>query len=362
MPPACPNPADPAREQSGLGPASVGRGGLLARLDAHAGVLALASLAALALLGLVCGALVVADRLAAASPVLSGVFCAIVVALVACGVVLPVARVLARPVFSLYRLRDERGRSRALWCRRLASGLEANVALAPEQRARLAHARATRDDAADELVSLVREVCEPRIDARIKQAAMRAFAATAVSQTAVYDALSMLAVNLELIRDIVSELGFRPTNLALARLYARVLAGAFVAGGMEDVDLEEMMPALVGRAKVPGVLLASATQGAVNAFATYRVGVITKRWLMAEDGPARMSQLRRSSYREALALMRTGGFFSEAAQTVARRADAMRVGAWESVKDTAGRAWSGVWDKVRPSGGEGISGRQGDDL
>ena len=352
MSPTDPNPAELA-DAPGLGSVSTGHPGTLARMDAHVGAIALASLAALALLGFVGGALVVADRLAAASPVLAGVFCALVVALVACGVVLPIVRVLARPVFSLYRLRDERGRSRALWCRRLASGLEANVALTAEQRNRLAHARSARESCVDELVALVREVCEPRIDARIKQAAGRAFAATAVSQTAVYDALSMLAVNLELIRGIVSELGFRPTNVALARLYARILAGAFIAGGMEDADLEEMMPALVGRAKVPGVLLASATQGAVNAFATYRVGVITKRWLLSEDGPARMAELRRSSYREALALMRTGGFFSEAAQTVARRADAMRAGAWESVKDTAGRAWSGVWGKVHPEGADG---------
>ena len=340
---------EPAPAVSGASPAHPSDTGL-ARLDARMPVLAAACLACVALLGLVGGALSVGERLGRLSPVLAGVFYVLLAALVLAGVALPVARVLARPVFSLYRLRDERGHARRLWCRRLASGLARNVELTPVQRERMEHAVRAGDAADDELIALVHEVCEPRIDARIKVGACRAFAATAVSQTAVYDTLSMLSINLELVRGIVSELGFRPTNLALARLYARVLAGAFLAGGLEELDLEEMMPAMLGRVKVPGVLLASATQGAVNAFSTYRVGVITKRWLLAADGPARMAELRHASYGEALRLMREGGFASEAARMVAARADAVRAGAWESAKGVAGRAWSGLRGRERQDG------------
>jgi hypothetical protein len=48
----------------------------------------------------------------------------------------------------------------------------------------------------------------------------------------------------------------------------------------------------------------------VSAFLVFRVGVITKRWLTSADGPANLRSLRRSSYKEALHMMRDSDFVS----------------------------------------------------
>lgn len=307
-------------------------------------VAALACVAALVALGLLSGILDVGDRLMRAHVVLGTLFYLVVVALVAVGIVWPVARVASRPVFALWRLRDEQGRARRRWCRRLATNLRAHVELSDDQRARLDGALQADVDV-DALATLYREVCVPRMDARIRTAALGACAATAVSQTALYDALSMLAVNASLVRSLVEECGFRPTMPQLARVYVRVMAASLLAGGIEELDLEEMLPAVLGQAtaKIPGVLLASTTQGLVNAFTTYRVGVITKRYLLDENGPTPASEARRASYGEALSLMRATGFYSEAMRMVGERVARARDAAWESVKTSVKSTVSDSW-------------------
>lgn len=309
---------------------------------------------ALVALGLLSGLLDVGDRLMRASVVLGWAYYALVVALVAMGVVVPVARVASRPVFSLRRLHDESGRVRMRWCRRLAANLRTNVELADEQRARLDAALGQEQDrCADELAALYREVCVPRMDARIRKAALGACAATAISQTAVYDALSMLSLNVTLVRNLVEECGFRPSTPQLVRVYVRVLGAGLLAGGIEELDLEEILPAVLGQAsaRVPGVLVASTTQGIVNAFTTYRIGVLTKRYLLDEAAPASVAEERRASYGEALDLMRQTGFYGEAMRMVSEKVGQAGEVAWESVKTSVKSA---VASTVR-STGEGVN-------
>lgn len=89
---------------------------------------------------------------------------------------------------------------------------------------------------------------------------------------------SMLSVNLHLIRTIVESCGYRPSGASLLGLYVRILKATFLAGGLEEMDLEELLPLVTGNAamKLPGLVFASAAQGTVNAFMTIRVGILTK--------------------------------------------------------------------------------------
>ncbi len=307
-------------------------------------VVGAACVAALVALGLLSGLLDIGDRLTRANVVLGVLYYVLLVALVALGIVWPIARVASRPVFALWRLRDEQGRAKMRWCRRLAANLRENVTLGDEQRTRLDAALQAGEACDEQLIALYREVCVPRMDARIKKAALSACAATAISQTAVADALSMLALNANLVRSIVEECGFRPTTPQLARVYVRVLGAGLLAGGIEELDLEELLPAVLGQAtaKLPGVLVASTTQGIVNAFTTYRIGVITKRYLLEEEGPSTAAQARSASYGEALSLMKETGFYGEAMRMVGEKAGQVRDAAWESVKSSV-KATTDSW-------------------
>ena len=352
----------PSSHGDGRSPVPTGAQGLFGRRIPL--VVAGSCIAGLAALGLLGSLLDVGDRLMRVHAVLGVLFYALVVALVAVGIVWPIARVACHPVFSLARLRDERGRSRMRWCRRLAANMRAHVPLSEEQLARIDAALANEATCADELSDLYREACVAPMDARIRKAALGACAATAVSQTALYDALSMLAVNASLVRELVETCGFRPTTPQLVRVYARVFGAGLLAGGIEDLDLEEMLPAVLGQAgaRVPGVLLASTTQGLVNAFTTYRIGVLTKRYLLEEGVQATAREARRTSYGEALALMKATDFYGEAMRMVGEKVGQARGAAWESVKSTVksgiGDSWLGRAASVfsRHAGGRDADG------
>lgn len=303
----------------------------------------------LVVLVLLSAILSVGDRLAAVHPAVAVAYYVAVGVLVAVGVVVPVAKVLSRPVFSLYRLRDEHGRSRRLWCRRLAANLDASGLLTPEEARRMHAALDAPDDGVEVLIELFRERAVPAIDGVTKRAAKTAFATTAVSQSPLVDAATMLWISFDLVRSAVEACGFRPSNLALARLYGRVMVGALVAGGLEDMDLETLLAGVMGggaAGKASGIVMASAAQGFVNAFLVFRVGCIVKRYLCAQDGPARMAELRRGSYKDALSLMKSSGFVAEMAGIVKDRAAQAAGYAAQAVKTAAQEAARTAYDSA----------------
>ena len=176
------------------------------------------------------------------------------------------------------------------------------ASLTNEETAQLENFLKQGNQADDLLIDFFTEKFSPVIDSEIKRAAKTAFVTTAISQTAFYDMFSMLSVNLHLIRTIVESCGYRPSGAALLGLYVRILKATFLAGGLEEMDLEELLPLVTGNAamKLPGLVFASAAQGTVNAFMTIRVGILTKKYLFSADGPIEMPQARKDSYKEAI--------------------------------------------------------------
>ena len=287
----------------------------------HAGVVVGVCIVLLVLLALLGSVLSVGDRLADANAVLGVLFYLLVAALVAAGVVYPIASVAMRPVFSLYRLRDARGRVRRGRCRRFVEGLEASAGLDESERAELRSCLDKGEGADEAIVAFFGEHVVPRLDLETKRAAKRAFFATAVSQSPLVDAATMLSINFN----------------------------ALVAGGLEDMDLDVLLAGVFGGAAgahVTGAVVASAGQGLVNAFFTYRVGVMTRRYLCADEGPADVSSLRRESYGEALALMRTSGFVGEVVSVVREKASQAAGAAAGAAKEAVVQAGRSARDSV----------------
>lgn len=277
--------------------------------------------------------LTIGDHLMEVSSMLGILFYALVTALIIGGILLPLLQVWKAPVFSLYQLRDKQGRAKKRWCCRLVTNLTRNTSLTPEEEKQLQHFLTCGDEADDLLIAFFKEKFTPIVNEDMKKAAKAAFVSTAVSQTALYDTLSMLSINLNLIKTIVHDSGYRPSNLSLIRLYLRVMSMAFVAGGLEEMDLEDLLPLISGNAamKLPGLVMASATQGLVNAFTTFRVGVLTRNYLFAENGPLTRENARKDSYREALSFMKSGSFYKEAVISMVKKCGNMKDAAVSSI-------------------------------
>ena len=290
----------------------------------------------------------VGDHLMLAHPILGWVFYGLIGVLVAVGIVVPVVKVAKKPIFSLYQLRDEEGHAKKRRCKMLVDNLVANGNLSDEDIVLLQSYLEKGDEADDLLIEFFKSHFIPVINDETKRAATTAFFISAISHSPLVSTVTMLSICLDLVRAIVETCGYRPTNLGLARLYTRVMISALIIGGIEDSDLSDLLAQLMGGgagARVGGIVLGATAEGVVSAFLVFRVGVLTKKWLTAEDGPARMSAIRRSSYREALLLMKTSGFMQNVKDSVKETASNVAASVGQSVADAARSKVQNMKDK-----------------
>jgi uncharacterized membrane protein YcjF (UPF0283 family) len=119
-------------------------------------------------------------------------------------------------------------------------------------------------------------------DSIVSDAASTVFLSTAVSQSGRLDGLVVLVAQCRLVWQVAHIYQQRPSPRQFVHLYANVATTAFVAGEIEDIDLEGLLATILGSgvAAFPGVqLLAnSVVSGAANAFLTLRVGMIAKQY------------------------------------------------------------------------------------
>jgi len=127
-------------------------------------------------------------------------------------------------------------------------------------------------------------------DSIVRSTASTVFLSTALMQNGRLDGLIVLFTQIRMVGRIARIYVQRPSPRELARLYANVAGTAFVASGLESLDLGEMVaplavsvvPALKGG--IPGLsgisalLVRCVSNGAANAFLTLRVGEIARRY------------------------------------------------------------------------------------
>lgn len=265
----------------------------------------------LVVLSAVGGVLTVGDHLNAVSPVLGGAYYLAVLVVALVGVGYPLICISKRPVLCLYQLKQAAPGQRSRYITILSENLQSSGHLDEGSRERLHQAVGTDDF--DAVAEIFKTTCMPLADEQIKRAAKRAFLTGAVAQGALVEALGMLCVSLDAVRGVVEACGFRPTRAGLARLYLRVMASALIAGGVEDMDLDELFGQALGSGaagKASGFVLGTATDGLVSAYLVFRIGAITRDYLFAQTEPKRES-LRRASFAEAATLMKESGFVEE---------------------------------------------------
>lgn len=157
---------------------------------------------------------------------------------------------------------------------------------------------------------------DQQADGRIKAAASSVFIMTAISQYGALDAAIVILTQLRMIWQVTILYKQRPTLRELIYLYSNVLATAFLATRIENLDLledqlEPVIASLMGStlsSLTPGVntaatiIINSVIQGSANAFLTLRVGVITRQYCSSLIKPEK-SQLRRAAAVQAAALL-----------------------------------------------------------
>src|ERR1051325_5178523 len=165
-------------------------------------------------------------------------------------------------------------------------------------------------------------------DLVVRRTASTVFLSTALMQNGRLDGLIVLFTQVQMVGRIARIYVQRPSPRELVRLYTNVASTAFIAGGLESLDLGEMVaplatsmvPALKGG--IPGLsgisalLVKCVSNGAANAFLTLRVGEVARRYceLTSRCSP---ELIRKSA--TAAAVQHLGRIVRENAALIARK-------------------------------------------
>ena len=167
------------------------------------------------------------------------------------------------------------------------------------------------------LKPLIEDILEKQVKKEvtsiIKMHAKTVMISTAISQNGRLDFLTVVFVNIKMIAKIVEAVGFRPSYPELAKLTVQVMTIALVAEGLENLDLNDVLPqqTLNSLGEIPFIkpILSSTTQGISNALLTLRVGIVAREYLMS-NSELPVAKIRKTAFLEAATL--TPSVFADA--------------------------------------------------
>lgn len=130
---------------------------------------------------------------------------------------------------------------------------------------------------------------------------------TAICQNARMDMITVFSVNLNMIKDLVTECGFRPNMTNLSKLTINIFSTALIAEGLESISIDDILPNSVNNAlgQIPFIkpVMASVTQGIANALLTIRIGCVTRKYLFRDGNIITKEDIRKSAFKDSLILL-----------------------------------------------------------
>src|SRR5881398_1798824 len=194
-------------------------------------------------------------------------------------------------------------------------------------------------------------------DLVVRRTASTVFLSTALMQNGRLDGLIVLFTQIQMVGRIARIYVQRPSPRDLVRLYANVAGTAFVASGLESLDLGEMFAPLAtsivpaikggipGLSGVSALLVRCISNGAANAFLTLRVGEVARRYCALTSRCSR-DAIRKSA--TAAAVHHLGRIVRENGALVVRKIwEAARDSGVSKVEDIAG-ATRDLFTRISP--------------
>lgn len=157
---------------------------------------------------------------------------------------------------------------------------------------KLAIARNAGDDEAlkEHLTALYKGSVKKTAKSLIMKSSMRSAMYSALSQSEKIDAALVIAVNTQLIKDLVFLYGFRPSDVKLAKIFVAVIKNSMIALGLGGLNVGNAVVKTMGDA-VKGIpilgslistIVDSSVQGLANGTLTALIGFQTIKYLNTE--------------------------------------------------------------------------------
>lgn len=259
------------------------------------------------LLILLSSVLNVGDKLSKISIYLEIAFYVLVGIIIYFLIINPLKIILLSPSFSVKTVLDkDTKRNYGLYKKISKNILKSNI-LTDKEKGELKNSLNSYDKLKKQLNILFNSSIKREINKVIINNAKTVMISTAISPNPRVDLISVFTVNLKLIKEIVVLCGFRPNFKNLSKLSINVFGTALIAEGLENLNLDDVLPkdfsSMLSEVPFLKPIFSGVSQGIANALLTIRIGVITRRYLFKEGEEVTKDSIRRQSLKEALKML-----------------------------------------------------------
>jgi len=218
----------------------------------------------------------------------------------------PVRVILLAPTFSIDAILDDANK-RAKIYKNAAKVLIKNDNITLEDKELLKSNLKNKEDLKESLTTVFNTTIKKEINEIIIKNSKTVLVSTALSQNGNLDMLSVIAINLKMIKEIVLISGFRPTYPNLVKLSLNIMVTSIIAEGIEELEVSELLPNKISETltDLPFIktISSSILGGIANGLLTCRVGVVTRSYLFNDNKLLTKKEIRRMAYKESLKMM-----------------------------------------------------------
>ena len=220
-------------------------------------------------------------------------------------IVNPLRVIMFAPTFSIDALLDDSKKYRLY--KDAAKVLLTNDNLTDEDKELISSNMKDKEKLKESLATVFNTTIKDQMNKLIIKNSETVLVSTALSQNGNLDMMSVIAINLKMIKEIVQLSGFRPTYPNLAKLSLNVLITSIIAEGIDDLEVSELLPSKISETMtdLPFVktISSSILSGIANGMLTCRVGVVTRTYLFRDNKLLNKKQIRRMAYKETIKMM-----------------------------------------------------------
>ncbi len=259
------------------------------------------------LLMLLSSVLGVGERLRNINRYLEYGFYAITVLLVYLLILRPVHIILFSPSFSIETTLDKPSRKNFRVYKKVASRLLEQDILPDEVKEEIKAVRKDYELLNQALNTALNKHVKKQMNKVIRKNAQTVMVSTAISQNGRLDLYTVVVVNLKMIKELVYMAGFRPNMKNLSKLTINVFTTALIAEGLENMDLNDLIPNTTANmiSEIPLLkpIMSSVIQGVSNALLTLRIGIVTRKYLFSDAKEITKEEIRRGALLEAAGML-----------------------------------------------------------
>ncbi|MFA5542584.1 MAG: DUF697 domain-containing protein [Bacilli bacterium] len=219
----------------------------------------------------------------------------------------PLRIILFSPTFSIVTVLEDVDSTDFKVYQKVASNMLKNELISDDEKEKIRNNIRNRQ----ELVPVMNKVFDTTIKKEINKIifknAKTVMISTAISQNGRLDMITVLSVNLKMIKEIVVKCGFRPSYPKLGKLSLNVMMTSLIAESLEGLDVNDLFPQSTANflAELPLVkpIMNSFVQGMSNALLTMRVGFVTRKYLFSDAKSPSKDDIRRSAIKESIKML-----------------------------------------------------------